>query len=746
MPNVSVFKNIGDVTNPIHWDLLLYLEYTRDGMWKDMVQQCRDLSDEVDTPEGEKKSSPRSRFKQTMPTATLSGEFDYRADDKLKKHSEFIAMDLDKLEDPVRIKNLLKKDRYVFSVFLSTGANGLRVIFKVIPEKHREAFRGIVSYLFEEYGIICDPNGVNVSKPYIVSHDPTAYINYTAFEEGKPIFKRYIKEKAEKKMADFVHTTSDFDMVLKSITGRGINICEDYNDWIKVGFALANQFGEGGEAAFHEVSRMSQKYDYETTKKQYKYCLRGKGQSPVRISSFYYLAKTHGVEIASEQTKKITRATKNGKKSGLDAKTIIKNLKELEGIEGADELVEKLFELPFIKGDDEDEESILHLLEMFISSNYTLKMNEVTGYLEQNGVALTPADLNTIFIAAKKVVTKLDYQLMLRLLKSDFIESYNPFFKFFGSDGIPVELPATPIKDQNGKFKTPIIDKLAQTIKNSDPNYTHYFLRKWMVSIVSAAHKVHSPLLFCLIGGQNTGKTEWFRRLCPPELKPYYAESKLDKEKDDELLMTESLIIMDDELGGKSKQETLKLNNITSKDAYYIRRPYGDHNERLIRLAVLCGTSNYYSILNDPTGNRRIIPVIVEDIDKELYNSIDKRQLFMEAFRLYKEGFDWRITLYDINYLNIDKEKFESIIKEKELIQKYYEPGNEYKMTTTDIVVELDMLTKQKINAIVLGRELINLKFERKTVRTGESTVKKWFVNKIGRSQDADKHTEEPPF
>ena len=102
--------------------------------------------------------------------------------------------------------------------------------------------------------------------------------------------------------------------------------------------------------------------------------------------------------------------------------------------------------------------------------------------------------------------------------------------------------------------------------------------------------------------------------------------------------MTENLIIMDDELGGKSKQDNMKLKNITSKQYFSLRRPYGDHNESILRLAVLCGTSNQLEILSDATGNRRIIPIEVLNINKVLYNSIDKKELFMEAFKLYKKG------------------------------------------------------------------------------------------------------------
>ncbi|MBK7345809.1 MAG: hypothetical protein IPI98_02545 [Chitinophagaceae bacterium] len=166
------------------------------------------------------------------------------------------------------------------------------------------------------------------------------------------------------------------------------------------------------------------------------------------------------------------------------------------------------------------------------------------------------------------------------------------------------------------------------------------FVRKWIVSIISSMHKVHSPLLLALARfSKGTGKTEFFRRLLQTSYLDI-TQSKLDKEKDDELLMCENIIIMDDELGGKSKSDAQKLKNITSKEYFYLRRPYGDHNERILRVAVLCGTSNYINVVNDTTGNRRILPIKVLDIDKDLFNGIDKRKLFNEAYQLYKSGFD----------------------------------------------------------------------------------------------------------
>jgi predicted P-loop ATPase len=585
------------------------------------------------------------------------------------------------------------------------------------------------------------PNGINTSKPYVVSYDPYLYIN----PNDTPLFNKYIKETPIKKIDNFVHTEGDFQMVLKQIVGRGINICEDYNDWLKVGFALSEHFGEGGRTYFHDVSRFSAKYRASITDKQYTSCLKAKGTTRANISTFYYLAKINNVNITSEQTRTIVRTTVNGKKAGLSKEQIIENLLKFSNISNSENLVEKIFEEG--ANEDKEEDSVLFQLEMFISNNYDLRMNEVTGYLEHNGTQLTPSDLNSIFISAKKIMPKLDYQLMMRLLKSDFVEMYNPFFEFFKSDGIAYELPAIPV-DNGDRFSSPLIDKLASTIKNDNPAYTLFFLRKWLVGVVSAAHKVHSPLLLCLLGSQNTGKTEFFRRLLPKELHGYYAESKLDKEKDDELLMTENLIIMDDELGGKSKQDAQKLKNITSKQYFSLRRPYGDHNEKILRLAVLCGTSNYHEILSDPTGNRRIIPIEVDDIDKELYNSIDKKELMLEAFRLYKEGFDWRITRNDIEYLNKDQSKYEMVVKERDLIEKYFQPGDEHYLNTTEILVEIEILTRQRLGVNTVGREMLKLGFEKKSVRQGSYiTPKKWGVIRINRGiNDSQSLNENMPF
>jgi predicted P-loop ATPase len=204
-----------------------------------------------------------------------------------------------------------------------------------------------------------------------------------------------------------------------------------------------------------------------------------------------------------------------------------------------------------------------------------------------------------------------------------------------------------------------------------------------------------------LVGGQNTGKTEWFRRLPPRPLVKYYAESKLDAGKDDDILMCQKLWVMDDEMGGKSKQDEKRFKELTSKSTFSLRAPYGRHNEDYKRLAVLCGTSNEEDIINDPTGNTRILPVRVLSIDHEAYNAIDKDELFMECVRAYESGEEWQLNKSELAALDEMGTDFETTPFERELILSHFSPprAGVYStfMTSTDIKDVIETRTKQKL-------------------------------------------------
>lgn len=692
----------------------IFFDNIRNGVWQDIAFAIRAL------PYG---SEAQDKLKKKAPSVTMSGVFNTREDDKIADHSGYVAIDIDKDGFPSGMdaemcKSFVCPDKYIVAAFTSIRGYGLCLIFRINPEKHREAFYGISEYLYSQYKIVVDPTSVNPSRARFVSFDPYIYVADHAAEK----FTQYPKAKEPKKIDKVIYTSDDFSNILNQIVSNQTNITQNsYHVWLRLGFSIVSKFGEGGRSYFHLISQYSAKYDYDVCDKQYSACVRhvpSAGKRPVNISTFYYYAKESGVDIYSERTKKIAYCASSGKKSGLNADQIAVNLEKFEGIVGADvaDIIKQVHE----NNIELTEDGLLDMLELWMRQSYQFRRNEITRYIESDNKPLHQKDLNSIFIKSKKIFDNLSYELLDRLINSDFVPSFNPLLEFFQKHYAGSDAAASTTLD------TPNIDKLFNSIDSKDPAYTLYFGRKWLVSAVASAHGEISELLFALLGEvHGKGKTQFFRRLIPAELKPYYAQSKLDAGKDDEILMCQKWIILDDECAGKSKRDVIHLKNLTSADIFSLREPYGRNNVDLKRLAVLCATSNELELLSDSTGNRRIIPIHFRSLNFSQYNSANKIEMWMEAYKLYKSGFDWKVEGEDIAYLGVDSDMFEVAVSEQELITKYFEPNGAYEVTATDIKVYIEKHTNQRLSLDRIGKELKRLGYKQthKKLYEGERRI-----------------------
>ena len=59
--------------------------------------------------------------KKTAPLVTPSGSFSERKVDSLRKHSGFIAIDIDNIDDPAATKKRISADAFLYSAFISIG-------------------------------------------------------------------------------------------------------------------------------------------------------------------------------------------------------------------------------------------------------------------------------------------------------------------------------------------------------------------------------------------------------------------------------------------------------------------------------------------------------------------------------------------------------------------------------------------------------------------------------------------------
>lgn len=700
---ISIYKNIHDVSSLETIHVTTFLEAIQSGKWQDAVLKIRTIKNHDD----------RQAAKKSLPYVTISGIFgEGRKIEGLSKHSGLISMDLDGLGTEVEAtRQLLSNDPYVFSIFTSASGTGLCVLFKIEPEKHREAFDGIANYLINQYQLVIDPSGKDVSRPRYVSYDPELYLN-----EKSLLFRKYLPKPKARKVQATIYVQEEFDRVVKEMADKNVSCVEDYRDWRDIGFGLADKFGESGRPYFHALSSVSAKYEPSMCDRQYTHCMRGNGKtgSKITIATIYWYAKQAGIQTTSDRTKKITSATNSMKKAGLSGTDIAKNLKQFEGIENADDIINQAF-----ASNVPDSNSLVDNLRMHLRHNYSLRRNVITRKIENNGTALDEISINTMFLDCLIIFDKLTFDLFCKVLFSNNTPEYNPITDWF-KENEHFE-PSGVIEDFFDCFET--------------DNDINFFGKKWLVSIVASAFGDHSPLMLILAGEKHgSGKTESFRRMLPEPLRPYYAEvSQGMKDTDMNIMLTQKLIVMDDECGGKSKKDAMHLKSMLSKQTFTLREPYGKMNIDLKRLAVLCGTTNDLEILNDPTGNRRMIPIEIKWIDFDRYNKINKTHLFIEAYHLYKNGFDWQVSGKDIEKLAEKNDKFNETSSEYELIIQYYKPGNEAQLTATEIKVWLERHTNQKLSLKRIGMELKRCGFEQHVVKIEKRSQRLYSCIEIGR-------------
>lgn len=700
---VSYYKNVYETkqTNELELDEILL--DIKNGKWD---KHFLGISSEPD-------KEKRQELKKAVPCFTCSGIFpNERKDKDIKEHSGYIICDVDDVEDVNSVKRTLASDKYVYSCFVSISGRGVCFIVKIDGKKHQDAFDGLMEYFYNNYQIRLDPSGRNVSRLRFVSFDPALYQNP---ESEK--FKQYtVKPKTQKGESSYLFVSSQFEKIVYSITS---DICGSYIGWFEVGCAIASKYGESGLRYFEHISqyRESSKRNFlqSEVSKQYKYCcISHYGYS---INTFYHYAKLAGYSIKDKEIDTVAKtayyAKDRGNKNIESIYTIVQtaigeetNLLESE----QKEVIKAVLDDPNFRPEGArktDESDLFTDIIMYLRLNYNLTRNEITKFVENNGQVFEEADMNSLYIDVKKAFPKAKYEDLVRIINSNETKITNP------------------LKDYLKKLEWDGHDhifKLAKSIKSltGDIDWRARMLKRWFVGMIENVYGGNCPLMLVLTGKQLTGKTSFFNQLLPDDLKKYYGESQLNTGgTDDKLLMTQKLIIYDDEFSGKSKQDSRIMKLLLSAKMFSMRAPYGRKNMDYQRLAVLCGTANEEGILNDPTGNRRVIVFKCDEmIDWSIYNNINKVQLFAQAQYLFDTGEQSSISREDKDLM--DKYTFDEHYQptmEAELILKYFDkanPGEGKFYTSSEMLIVVQNETRDhKLYFVRFGAELRRLGFVR---------------------------------
>lgn len=96
-------------------------------------------------------------------------------------------------------------------------------------------------------------------------------------------------------------TATKVEKLIDLLKSSHTDITADYNDWLKVGFALASEFGESGRSYFHDISSINQGYSQAESDTKFTECLKS-DSGRTDISTLFYLAKNKGITLFSHDT------------------------------------------------------------------------------------------------------------------------------------------------------------------------------------------------------------------------------------------------------------------------------------------------------------------------------------------------------------------------------------------------------------------------------------------------------------
>lgn len=375
---------------------------------------------------------------------------------------------------------------------------------------------------------------------------------------------------------------------------------------------------------------------------------------------------------------------------------------------------------------------VFDYIKAYISYFMELRFNIIKQQLEyryvnnENFESFTDRVENSLYIRMKSEnsfkFSKSDFDVYLN---SEQIPYYNPYKDYFES------LPEWDGVDY--------IKKLSEYVRVEESKGYYFFvqLKKWLVRAVKCAlepNYFNKQILVFVGAEQNTGKTTFCRWLCPPFLKDYYTEETAQG-KDEYMQLASNFIVLYDELVKLNKAGLEDIKAILSKNVIKYRPPYAKREQIFARTCSFIGNTNQTQFLTDETGSIRFLSFLLKGIDFNYSKDIDINKIYAQAYYLYKYNNDYEMTKEERSALqDYNRQFFVATTEHDFILEHLHKPTKQdYSANSTTIVYQWsagqilqflqDCSTNIKLNAILLGKSLKFLGFEKRAVRCRNSVV-----------------------
>ena len=287
------------------------------------------------------------------------------------------------------------------------------------------------------------------------------------------------------------------------------------------------------------------------------------------------------------------------------------------------------------------------VIEQFLTDHYRFRRNVLNGKVEFATLlkAEPPADSLSqgsegAHLVFRPLTPEAFNSIVRRAKKEQVLEKGNPkteISEYVYSEDVPVFNPIGDYLKSLPKWDGQ--NHIARLFSRLPGITTEQqgFLATWLLSAV--AHWLQMDSLHgnecvpTLIGAQGCGKTTFFHRLLPPELREYYLDHlNLSNKFDKEMALTNNLIVNLDELEAIRPSQHAALKQTLSKSKVNGRPIYGASQEDRPRFASFVATTNNPHPLTDATGSRRYICLTIPQgqfIDNT--GNIDYQQLYAQV-------------------------------------------------------------------------------------------------------------------
>jgi hypothetical protein len=248
------------------------------------------------------------KYKVRLPAITVSGEFAYREASALVQHSGLICLDIDlKGNESVRnyidLKHEFSKIKNVAYCGFSVSGTGLFLIIPIAyPEQHESQFNALQQLFESQFGVKVDAKCKDVCRLRGYAYDEEGYFNHQAisFTGLYTSIQSSPRGPSIPKITPDGHTAQRVEELIQLIEQLKIDVTDDYNDWLKIGFALAKEFGESGRSFMHRISQFSPKYYKETTNRKFDDWLKTENIR-TNIATLFYICTAHGVKLFEKE-------------------------------------------------------------------------------------------------------------------------------------------------------------------------------------------------------------------------------------------------------------------------------------------------------------------------------------------------------------------------------------------------------------------------------------------------------------